>query len=62
MAVGKEVGDLLSVFEKLLARIERGHVYTEEEHTAMSDIARVIELETSLYRLEHLRSASDATH
>ena len=48
MAIGKDVADAISVFETLLARIEQGHVYTDEEYKAMSDMAHVLELETSL--------------
>ena len=62
MAIGKEVGDLISAFETILARIEQGHGYTEEEHQALSDMVRMIDLQTSLYRLEHVLPASDTSH
>jgi hypothetical protein len=62
MAIGKEVADAISVFEKLLARIEQGHVYTDEEYKAMSDLAHVIDLETSLYRLDDCVYCSRTTH
>ena len=61
MAIGKDVEDLISAFERLLARIQQGHGYTDEEHKAISDMARMIDLVTSLYRLEHL-PASDTRH
>jgi hypothetical protein len=62
MAIGKEVGDVISAFEKLLGRIEQGHRYTEEEHQAMSDMARMIDLEASFYRLVHVCPPSDISH
>ena len=62
MAIGKEVGDAISAFEKLVACIQQGHVYTDEEYKAISDLARVISLETALYRLEHCTHCSDTTH
>jgi hypothetical protein len=43
MAIGKEVADAIAVFQKLLARIEQGHVYADEEYKATSDLARVID-------------------
>lgn len=62
MAIGKEVGDLLSAFERLLARLEQGHVYTEEEHNAISEMVHMIDLEAALYRLENLLPASETSH
>ena len=61
MAIGKEVADLISAFERLLARIEQGFGYTEEEHKAINDMARMIDLVISLYRLKNL-PASDTRH
>ena len=62
MAIDKEVGDVISAFEKLVDRIEHGRVYTEEEYKAISDLARMIDTEISLYRLEHCLPSSDTTH
>lgn len=54
--------DLISAFETLLARVEQWHGHTQEEYKAISDMGRMIDLETSLYRLEHCLPASDTTH
>lgn len=62
MAIGKEVADAISAFEKLLARIAQGHVYTDDEYKAISDLARIIDLETSLHRLEDCVYSSKRTH
>ena len=62
MAIGKEVGNVLSAFGELLAYMAQGHRYTDEEYKAISDLASMINVETSLYRLEHSLHSTDITH